>query len=281
MTTFSTLITPETLFANLNQPNWVIVDCRFNLMDTKAGYRAYSAAHLPNARYANLDFDLSASKTHNTGRHPLPDAKQFMVKLGSWGINNETQVVVYDDASGMMAGRLWWLLRWVGHRAVALLDGGLPAWQSAKYPLSDAAPKIIPCEFHGVAQDNLWVSTEFVAHELQSSGCVLIDARPPERFRGEQEPIDPIAGHVPFAKNFPLSQNLAPDGKFLPAEVLRARFEALGVPPQQVVSMCGSGVTACHNLLAMEVAGLTGARMYVGSWSEWITRPEHAVATGA
>lgn len=281
MTRFSTLIAPETLLNNLDQPNWVIVDCRFNLMDTTAGYRAYNAGHLPNARYANLDFDLSASKTHNTGRHPLPDATQFIAKLGTWGINNDTQVVVYDDCAGMMAGRLWWLLRWVGHHAVAVLDGGITAWQQAGYPVNNNPAVITPCVFQGMPQDELWVSTDFVAHHLENTGCVLIDARPPERFRGEQEPIDPIAGHVPFAQNFPLAQNLTSEGKFLAAEALRARFESLDVPPQQVISMCGSGVTACHNLLAMEIAGLHGARLYVGSWSEWITQSEPAVATGA
>lgn len=278
----TTLITAATLQAHLDDPDWVVVDCRFNLADPAAGRCAYQAGHIPGARYAHLDQDLSAPVTATTGRHPLPDPARLAEQLGAWGIGPETQVVTYDDLGGMLAAaRLWWLLRWLGHTAVAVLDGGLPAWTRAGLPLSPDVPVIAARTFTARPDDRLWLTVEQVqglpAHEL------LLDARGAARYRGEMEPIDPVAGHMPGALNLPTESNLAADGCFLPAAALRARFAALlgERPAARVVHSCGSGVTACHNLLAMEVAGLSGSRLYAGSWSEWIRDPQRPVAMGA
>lgn len=278
----TTLITAATLQAHLDDPDWVVVDCRFNLADPAAGRRAYQDGHIPGARYAHLDEDLSAPVTATTGRHPLPDPARLAATLGAWGIGPGTQVLAYDDLGGMLAAaRLWWLLRWLGHTAVAVLDGGLPAWTRAGLPLSTDVPVIAARTFIARPDDRLWLTVEQVqglpAHEL------LLDARGAARYRGEMEPIDPVAGHIPGALNLPTESNLAADGCFLPAAALRARFAALlgERPAARVVHSCGSGVTACHNLLAMEVAGLSGSRLYAGSWSEWIRDPQRPVATGA
>lgn len=278
----TTLMTAATLHAHLDRPDWVVVDCRFNLADPDAGRRAYQAGHIPGARYAHLDEDLSAPVTATTGRHPLPDPARLAATLGAWGIGPETQVLAYDDLGGMLAAaRLWWLLRWLGHAAVAVLDGGLPAWTRAGLPLDMDVPVIAAQTFTARPDNRLWLTVEQVqalpAHEL------LLDARGAARYRGEMEPIDPVAGHIPGALNLPTESNLAADGCFLPAAALRTRFAALlgERPAATVVHSCGSGVTACHNLLAMEVAGLSGSRLYAGSWSEWIRDPQRPVATGA
>lgn len=277
-----TLIDTVTLHAHLDDPHWVVVDCRFSLMDTEAGRRAYRQGHLPGARYAHLDEDLSSPITPTTGRHPLPDPKPLASKLGDWGIGPGIQVVAYDDTGGMLAAaRLWWLLRWLGHQPVAVLDGGFPAWQRAGLPLTATSPTVRPTAFNAQPDDRLWLTTAQVL--ALPSENVLLDARIAARFRGEMEPIDPVAGHIPGAVNLPTEGNLTADGHFLPVAELRARFvAALGEwPPATVVHSCGSGVTACHNLLAMEAAGLHGSRLYPGSWSEWIRDPNRPRATGA
>ncbi len=277
-----TLINAATLHAHLDDPGWVVVDCRFSLMDTDAGQRAYRESHIAGARYAHLDADLSSPITPATGRHPLPDPARLARTLGEWGIGHKTQVVAYDDMGGMLAAaRLWWLLRWLGHDAVAVLDGGFPAWQRAELPLTAESPAVQPTVFHGRPNDRLWLTTARV--QALPAEKVLLDARAAARFRGEMEPIDPVAGHIPGAVNLPTEGNLTADGLFLPRAELRARFAAaLGErPAATVVHSCGSGVTACHNLLAMEAAGLRGSRLYAGSWSEWIRDPGRPMATGA
>jgi thiosulfate/3-mercaptopyruvate sulfurtransferase len=279
--THNTLIDAATLYSHLDDPHRVVVDCRFSLMDTQAGRRAYRESHLPGARYAHLDEDLSSPITPTTGRHPLPDPSELARKLGEWGIGPGIQVVAYDDLGGMLAAaRLWWLLRWLGHQAVAVLDGGFPAWQRAGLPLTAALPTVRPTVLNGHPDDRLWLTTAQVL--ALPSENVLLDARITARFRGEIEPIDPVAGHIPGAVNLPTEGNLTADGHFLPAAELRARFAAaLGEwSPTTVVHSCGSGVTACHNLLAMEAAGLHGSRLYAGSWSEWIRDPARPRATG-
>ncbi len=253
-----TLIDAATLHAHLDDPHWVVVDCRFSLMDTEAGRRAYQESHLPGARYAHLDEDLSSPITPATGRHPLPDPARLARRLGEWGISPGTQVVAYDDMGGMLAAaRLWWLLRWLGHEAVAVLDGGFPAWQRAGLPLTAEAPAVQPMVFHDRPDDRLWLTTARV-QVLQALPAekVLLDARAAARFRGEMEQIDPVAGHIPGAVNLPTADNLTANGIFLSRAELRVRFAAvLGErPPTAVVHSCGSGVTACHNLLAMEAA---------------------------
>lgn len=280
---YETLIEPAALHARLGDPNWVVVDCRFNLLDPEAGRRAYRQGHIPGAYYAHLEEDLSGPVTANSGRHPLPAAQRLARTLGTWGIREASQVVVYDDAGGAMAARLWWLLRWLGHRACAVLNGGLPAWKAQDLPFSAAIPERHTGVFPERHNDHLWVDSATVLVTVVQEDELLLDARANARYRGEQEPIDPVAGHIPNAVNLPLEGNLTREGRFLEPAALRSRFAAvLGErSPAKVLHMCGSGVTACHNSLAMEVAGLQGSRLYVGSWSEWIRNPDRPVVTGA
>jgi thiosulfate/3-mercaptopyruvate sulfurtransferase len=221
---------------------------------------------------------LSGAITPTSGRHPLPDPGLLANKLGLWGVDHDKQVVVYDDSFGSMAVRLWWLLRWLGHDAVALLDGGFPAWQRQGRELSAEIPVIRPAEFHPAPDNSLWVDSGAVLGALQQER-LIIDARPEERFSGLFEPLDKVAGHIPGSLNAPFEDNLDMRGNFLKAEELRAQYESLlhGTPSREVIHMCGSGVTACHNLLALEIAGLPGGKLYVGSWSEWITDPSRPI----
>ncbi len=279
---FNTLITPQELADHLNDPNWVVFDCRFTLTDQAAGRKAYLKGHIPGARYAHLEDDLSSPAAVATGRHPLPEPSRLAEKLAAWGVGNTSQVVVYDDVFGAIAARMWWLLRWLGHDAVALLDGGFPRWQREGFPVTDEMPEIARSEFHATVNDELWVDSAAVEHMIATRAGTLIDARAEERFFGDIEPLDKVAGHVPRAVNLPYDDNLAFSGNFLDAEELREQFEELmqGRSANDVMHMCGSGVTACHNILAMEFAGLTGSRLYVGSWSEWIADPARPIATG-
>ena len=277
-----TLIDLETSNAHLDDPAWVVVDCRFSLSDPAAGRRAYAESHVPGARYAHLDEDLSGPIAPATGRHPLPDPARLAQKLGEWGIGNDTQVVAYDDMGGILAAaRLWWLLRWLGHSACAVLDGGIAAWRRAGLPLTVQQPAVRPRRFEARPDDRLWLTTAQV--EALNGEEILLDARAAARYRGELEPIDPVAGHIPGALNLPTEDNLTADGRFRPAEEQRERFSALlgNRPAAAVVHSCGSGVTACHNLLAMEAAGLRGSRLYAGSWSEWIRDPGRPIVAGA
>ncbi len=279
---FAPLIDVDTLARNLGRADWVVVDCRFTLTDASAGRAAYERGHIPRARYAHLDDDLARHPSAAEGRHPLPDAKRFAATLGEWGIDRDTTVVAYDDASGAIAARLWWLLRWVGHERCAVLDGGFAAWQDAGREVEEAKPTVTPrrYEFIGESVDAVVTTAELAAR--QADGDLLVDARGAPRYRGEQEPIDPKAGHVPGAHNRPFSANVTSGGKFRPATELFAELNELlgGRPPSSLIAMCGSGVTACHLLLAMEVAGLPGGRLYAGSWSEWIRDPARPIRTG-
>jgi len=278
------LIDAQTLKDQLAaRPNdLVIFDCRFSLDDTSLGHRRYLAGHLPGALYAHLDNDLSSPITPESGRHPLPDPKRFGDWLGQRGVSEQRLVVAYDDAGGMIAARLWWLLRWVGHRRVAVLNGGLAAWQAAGGNLETVVPQPAPARFVAKPDHSLWLSTTDLERALRAKQACIVDARGVERFSGESETLDPVGGHIPGAINLPCDRNLlGSDGRFLPDDALRARFTATISSQRmpQVVHSCGSGVTACHNLLAMEVAGLGFSRLYPGSWSEWIRSPERAVAT--
>ncbi len=280
---YSTLISASELNAHLNDNKWVIFDCRFSLANTELGASAYRQGHLPQARYAHLDKDLSSAITSFTGRHPLPDFAQLAKKLGDWGVGNNTQVVIYDDAGGAFAGRMWWLLRCLGHEKVAVLNGGLPHWLKQGYAVTTVLPSVKPTVFRAYLNDSLWLSAREVEDGLARRKITVLDARTPERYRGEQEPIDPVAGHIPYALNRPLQLNLDKSGLFLSAGVLRQQFKPLLAhrAATDIVHYCGSGVTACHNLLAMEVAGLTGSRLYAGSWSEWIRDKNRRVVSGA
>jgi thiosulfate/3-mercaptopyruvate sulfurtransferase len=258
----------------------LIIDCSFDLADAGAGERAFAQAHLPGAVYAHLDRDLAGAKTGRNGRHPLPVRADWAATLTRLGAAPTRAVVVYDAQGGMYAARAWWMLRWVGHRAVSVLDGGLGAWTAAGGALDTGTVEPLAAATAYAEGDSL-VATVDAAALLKSLGRVtLLDARAGERYRGEVEPLDARAGHIPGARSRFFKDNLDVQGRFRPADQLRAAFTAFGTAPAQVVHQCGSGVTACHNLLAMEVAGLSGSALYPGSWSEWSSDPARPVALG-
>jgi thiosulfate/3-mercaptopyruvate sulfurtransferase len=280
---FKTLIDVDSLQNLLGQPRLAVVDCRFDLMNPEAGRQAYLTAHIPGARYADLNRDLSAPIGPRTGRHPLPSPEAFAAWLGAIGIGNDTQVVVYDDANGSIAARLWWMLRWLGHGAVAVLDGGFKAWTAHGGALQAGEPTTPHVElFAPVVDPNAVLTTAGLEHALRDPKTVLVDARAQERYAGTVEPIDPVAGHIPGAENHPFTANLGPDGRFLSAAELERRWQERFPDKdlRNLVAMCGSGVTACHNLLSLEVAGLAGGKLYAGSWSEWIRDPRRPIARG-
>jgi thiosulfate/3-mercaptopyruvate sulfurtransferase len=264
--TFKTLISTSELAAQLDDKDFVIVDCRFDLADVAAGRRSHEAAHIPRAVFADISDDLASRPTGTNGRHPLPDPATFIATLGALGIGNDTQVIAYDQDTGMYASRLWWMLRWMGHDAVAVLDGGYAKWIAEGRPTMSGIERNPVRVFHGGQNNAMIVSIADVR-----AGPPLLDARAPERYRGDVEPIDRVAGHIPGARNHFYKDNMAADGAFKAPAELRASFaQSIGdTSPDSLVCYCGSGVTACHNLLALEHAGLRGARLYPGSWSEW------------
>lgn len=282
---YDTLISIDQLIAERQRSaSLLILDCSFDLSDPAAGRRAYEAGHIPGAFFVDLESTLSGPKTGKNGRHPLPTKEAFVQAMGSLGLNDETQVVAYDNAGSMYASRLWWMLRWVGHSSAAVLDGGIDAWKRSGQALSPDVPAV--ANQGRFSLRHALVSTvdyEGVKANLETRQKLVVDARAPDRFRGENETLDPIGGHIPGARNRLFRDNLSPDGRFKSAAQLRQEFEALfdGRSADQVISQCGSGVTACHNLLAMEVAGLKGATLYSGSWSEWCAQPGAPIATGS
>ena len=278
---YTTLISPAELAAHLGDPAWVIVDCRHNLADIDAGERVYRAAHIPGAQFMHMDRDLSGARTGVNGRHPLPRVADIVATFSRAGIDDSKQVIAYDQNNGMWAARLWWLLQWLGHPAAAVLDGGLDRWIAEGRPLTAEEPHVGPATFIARQPTPTASAGEIVQH-LDDGALTVLDARAPERYRGDVEPIDPVAGHIPGAINRPYSANLTVQGIFKPALQLRTEFQMLlkESPPESVVHQCGSGVTACHNVLAMAIAGLSGSRLYPGSWSEWIAAPERPIARG-
>lgn len=278
------LIAPRQLAERLGDPKLVILDCRFALEDVDYGQRSYAEGHIAGAHFADLERDLSGPVVKGvTGRHPLPQPGRLIERLQQWGINNDSDVVLYDDGPGAFAARAWWLLAWLGKRSgVFILDGGLKAWHAAGLPLSLDPAERREGHFSGKPDPLLLVSAEKLRERLGDPALTLLDARALPRFRGEVEPIDPVAGHIPGAQCAAFTDNLGSDGRFLPAEQLKARFAALlgSRQPQDLVAYCGSGVTACHNLFALSLAGYPLAPLYAGSWSEWITDPQRQVATG-
>jgi thiosulfate/3-mercaptopyruvate sulfurtransferase len=275
----STLISTAGLAARLGDPAIVIVDVRHDLAQPdRWGEDRYRESHLPGARFAHLDRDLSARKTGRNGRHPLPTPDAAAAVFSRLGIDASKEVVAYDQGSGMFASRLWWMLRWLGHEAAAVLDGGFDQWAREGRPVTIDVPAPGSASFTArpVAAT---VSADDVARSLAATGLTLVDARAPERYRGETEPMDPVAGHIPGALNRYYGSNLIPEGTFKPADVLRREFADLigQTPLDRIVHYCGSGVTACHNVLAMEVAGLSGTRLFPGSWSEWCADPARPV----
>jgi thiosulfate/3-mercaptopyruvate sulfurtransferase len=279
---FRTLISTAALAMHLDDPPFAIVDCRAKLDDPTWGAVQHAASHIPGAMYADLTHDLSGPKTGTNGRHPLPDPATLTKTLGRLGITSGMQVVAYDQENGMFASRLWWLLRWLGHDAVAVLDGGFKKWLAEGRPTESGEVHRGPQPFSGSPRAEMTVDVQTVTSRLGSGGPQLVDARAPERYRGDTEPIDKIGGHIPTAKNHFYQQNLDEQGLFRTPEELRAQITATvgDLPADQIVCYCGSGVTACHNLLAFEHAGLTGAKLYAGSWSEWSSDPTRPVERG-
>jgi len=288
--TYTTLIAAADLAPHLNDPDWVVVDCRHDLMNLAAGRDAYAQGHIPGAVFADVETQLSGAKRGPDGafrgRHPLPEREAFIETLRAWGVNDGTQVVACDAHGGMFAARLWWMLRWIGHDAVAVLDGGLPAWQALGQPLQTETP---PARVRGTVALRAplvdTVDVRDVLRNIDDGGRTVVDARAADRFRGENETIDPVGGHIPGARNRFFKDNLQADGRFkAPAQLREELGGIVGMAEgdaRRAIMQCGSGVTACHNLLALEVAGLPGAALYPGSWSEWCADPARPVATGA
>jgi len=276
----TTLISVAELAKHVDDPAFVIFDCRHELTNPEFGVKAYTESHIPNALFAHLDRDLAAPLTGSNGRHPLPDPKAFAQWLARMGVSNGKQVVGYDNAGGVYASRLWWMLRWMGHQSVAVLDGGWQAWLAAGQPVTAEVPAPKPAPIHRQT-GKISGGREYVLEHMKSPDMVLIDARANDRYHGQNETIDPVGGHIPGARNRFFKDNLTPQGFFKSPEQLREDFKPFvgNGSPEKIVSQCGSGVTACHNLLAMEIAGLKGGRLYPGSWSEWIADPSRPRAT--
>jgi thiosulfate/3-mercaptopyruvate sulfurtransferase len=278
---FKTLIDPSTLAAKLNDPNWIVIDCRFDLSNPSKGEEQYREGHIPGARYAHLDRHLSGAKTGRNGRHPLPDSDQVVRNFSDLGISPGMQVVAYDADTGMYASRLWWMLRWLGHDSVAVLDGGLARWQREGHPVRGGVESSTQGNFKGSPRPGWRLTADEVQKDLGNPGRVLVDSRTAERYRGIGETLDKVGGHIPGARNYFYGQNLTAEKTFKSPEDLKTQWDPVikGHDPRDVVVYCGSGVTACHNLLALEHAGIHGVKIYPGSWSEWSSDPARPVAT--
>lgn len=279
---YHTIISTDDLSQNLGQENWFVFDCRYLLKEPGGGLNKFKKGHIPGAQYADMDQDLSSPMSQTSGRHPLPGADSFVEKLCAWGVQNDSQVVCYDDLSGAFAARMWWLLNWVGHGSVAVLDGGIKKWTAEGRALETVTRDRPRSAFAGQADAAMWVDIEFVQQQLEQEEIRLLDARSTERFTGKDQKTDPVPGHVPGATSCPFAGNLDQEKVFLSAAELMRRYEPWFSErqPEQIINMCGSGVTACHNILATRIAGLPWTRLYVGSWSEWIKDSAHPVATG-
>ncbi len=277
---YTTLISIDDLAAHLDDADWCVFDCRFSLMDPQAGQKAYIEAHIAGARYVSLDDDLSTAHiAGETGRHPLPEKQEWVEAVLAMGLDPDKQAVVYDDAGGAMAARMWWMLRWIGHEKVALLNGGWQAWQKAGFAVS-SSDEILPDKAAGDYASRASLVRTVTAEELSGTQQMLLDARELPRFTGQTEPLDPVAGHIPNALCSPFSANLGKEWFLKSPEELKQKFRDASITDREVVCYCGSGVTACHNILAMRVAGLAEPALYPGSWSEWIIDPDRPVATG-
>ncbi|HXF77773.1 MAG TPA: sulfurtransferase [Usitatibacter sp.] len=275
------LVSTAELEKHLGDPGWIVFDTRHDMGDVEKGRRAYAEGHIPGAYFLHVDDDLSGAKTGKNGRHPLPDLATFAARIEASGVTPATQVVVYDDLGGNFAVRLWWMLRWLGHERAALLDGGYPLWEKEKRPVTKEVPAPRRGDFKARPHLGDVVDTPFIERFREDPSIRLVDARAPERFAGLKEPIDPVAGHIPGAVNRFWQKNLGPDGRFKAPEQLKREYaEFLAESkPEQVVHMCGSGVTACHNMFAMALAGIAQGRLYVGSWSEWVADRSRPVAS--
>jgi thiosulfate/3-mercaptopyruvate sulfurtransferase len=280
---YTTLISASDLLDHLDAPEWAVIDCRFTLSDPESGRKDYQEAHIPGALYAHLEEDLCGRIVPGkTGRHPLPSMEEFSHRLSKWGIDSRVQVVAYDDVGGALAAaRLWWMLRWVGHKQAAVLNGGWTLWQKESLPVKSGIEFRRPRIFVPHHQPGLVADTELVDEMRTDPAALVLDSRTADRYLGENETIDPVAGHIPGAKSAPYPENLDNQDKFLSEEMLRKRFEQLfeDVPAERAVFYCGSGVTAAHNVLAVAHAGMGNAKLYPGSWSKWITDSSRPIAT--
>jgi len=278
---YRTLVSVDELAEHLKDPEWVVVDCRHSLQDLQSGRRAYAQGHIPGAFFAGVEDDLAGTKTGKNGRHPMPDPAHFAAFLGELGVTAQTQIVAYDAGADMFAARMWFLCRHAGHEAAAVLDGGMTAWIAAGKPVSAEEPaRPGTGTFQPHPRRELTVDAEAVLASLEDNAFCVLDARAADRFAGQNETIDPVAGHIPGALNRPFKNNFDERGLFKPPAQLRDEFTQLGVHPKRLVHQCGSGVSAAVNYLAMEHAGVEGSRLYPGSWSEWIADPARPVATG-
>ena len=270
------------LAAHLTDPDWIVLDCQHDLMNHAFGREAYAREHIPGAHFVAMEGDMAGTKTGRNGRHPLPTPAALEAVFSRLGVGAERQVVVYDGSQNNYAGRVWWTLRWLGHAAVAVLDGGLGKWKAEGRAVTSVVPVPQGATFTARPDDSRKVDVAAIVAHLGRPGMTMVDARAAERYSGATEPIDPVAGHIPGALLRFGKDNLNPDGTYKSAEILKTEFARLlgATPPQQVVHQCGSGVSACNNLIAMELAGLGGAKLYVGSWSEWCADPARPVATG-
>jgi thiosulfate/3-mercaptopyruvate sulfurtransferase len=280
---YTTLIDPPALDRLLGRQDVAIVDCRFDLAASAAGREAYLRAHIPGASFADLNQDLSVPPGKDSGRHPLPGKAQFAALLGTLGIDRAAQVIAYDQSSGVFAARFWWMLRWLGNERVAVLDGGFDAWLAFGGKVEAGAQQVAPRHYELQGEGQRPVTSQEVLAATERRDRLIVDARAAERYSGQVEPLDTVAGHIPGAINAPFTGNLGLTGQFLPAPELRRRWLQIlgGTPSCKLIAMCGSGVTACHNLLALEAAGLSGASLYAGSWSEWIRDPARPIAVGS
>lgn len=279
---YNTIISAGKLNDIIGDEQVRVFDCRFSLKDPQGGLKCYQQGHLPHAQFADMDTQLSSPMTASSGRHPLPSPEDFIKQLRAWGVSNDTQVIAYDDMKGAFAARLWWMMRWLGHEKVAVLDGGMEKWSEAGYPLTQEAVDFPAGDFSGKANMEWLVDIDTVSRELEAGKMTLIDARAADRFTAKDQQTDPVPGHIPGAKNLPFGGNLTGDGLMKSSTEIRQRFDAIikENPDREVVNMCGSGVTACHNLLAQAIAGMPPMKIFIGSWSQWIRDPKRPVATG-
>ena len=278
---YKTIISAKELLLNINNKDFVVFDCRCDIKDSKFGIQSYTEGHIENAIFVDTDMDLASEKTQSSGRHPLPEPNILSEKLSQWGLSNSKQAVVYDDVGGAFAGRMWWILKWLGHKNVAVLDGGLSAWLKVGGKLITKDTLFGKGTFIPEVNNSMQVFIDDIEDAQYKMNKMIIDARSKERYLGIKDPVDPIAGHIPGAISHPLGQNLTKEGVFKSPEELKHLYLKIlsDIEGSNVISMCGSGVTACHNILAMEIAGIYGVKLYVGSWSEWITKPDRPIIT--
>ena len=278
---YKTIISVKDLLININNKDFLVFDCRCDIKDSKFGIQSYIEGHIENAIFVDTDMDLSSEKTQFSGRHPLPEPNILSEKLSQRGLSNSKQAVVYDDVGGAFAGRMWWILKWLGHKNVAVLDGGLSAWLKVGGKLVTKGTLFEKGAFIPEVNNSMQVFIDDIEDAQYKMNKLIIDARSKERYLGIKDPIDPIAGHIPGAVSHPLGQNLTKEGVFKSPEELKHLYLKIlsDIDGSNIISMCGSGVTACHNILAMEIAGIYGVKLYVGSWSEWITKPDRPIIT--